>query len=113
MQSIINLPYFGEISMLLAAICWSIAVIIFKSASKSLSPLLIVTLKNSIALLLFTMSFLLFDIQIFYKGLTTISSCTENTMITAMEREEKDGECVEENNQIEEAVYNQQCQVLF
>ena len=70
MQSIINIPYFGEIAMLLAAICWSIAVIIFKSASKSLSPLLIVTLKNSIALLLFTMSFLLFDIQIFYKGLT-------------------------------------------
>ena len=57
--------------MLLAAVFWSIAVIIFKSASKNLSPLLIVTLKNSIALLLFTISFLLFDIQIFYKGLTT------------------------------------------
>ena len=51
MNAIINSTYFGELCALSAAICWSIAVIIFKSASKSLSPLLITALKNTIALL--------------------------------------------------------------
>jgi len=54
--------------MLAAAMCWSIAVIIFKSASKLLSPLLITALKNSIALLSFIILFLLFDIPIWYDG---------------------------------------------
>ena len=71
MNQIVNISYFGEIAMLLAAFCWSIAVIIFKSASKGLSPLLIVALKNSIALIFFTISFILFDIPLFYNGFTT------------------------------------------
>ena len=54
--------------MLSAAMCWSIAVVIFKSASKFLSPLLITALKNSIALFSFIIFFLLFDIPIWYDG---------------------------------------------
>ena len=68
MKQIVNISYFGEIAMLLAALCWSIAVIIFKSASKSLSPLVIVALKNSIALIFFTISFILLDIPLFFNG---------------------------------------------
>ena len=67
-NQIINSIYFGELAALSAAICWSIAVIIFKSASKSLSPLLITALKNSIALFSFIILFLLFDIPIWYDG---------------------------------------------
>ena len=65
-NQITNSLYFGEIAALSAAICWSIAVIIFKSASKLLSPLLITALKNSIALFSFIILFLLFDIPIWY-----------------------------------------------
>ena len=57
--------------MLSAAMCWSIAVIIFKSASKLLSPLLITALKNSIALFSFIILFLLFDIPIWYDGFSS------------------------------------------
>jgi drug/metabolite transporter (DMT)-like permease len=72
LQSIINYSYFGEISALSAAFCWSIAVIIFKSASKDISPFLIVSLKNTIALFCFIILFLLFDIPIWYDGFTNI-----------------------------------------
>ncbi len=58
--------------MLSAALCWSIAVIIFKSASSKLSPILIVTLKNTIALLLFVIFFILFDIPIWNNNLDKI-----------------------------------------
>jgi len=68
MNQIISSTYFGEFAMLSAAICWSIAVVIFKSASKFLSPLLITALKNSIALFSFIIFFLLFDIPIWYDG---------------------------------------------
>ena len=68
MNQIINSSYFGEIAALSAAICWSIAVIIFKSASKLLSPFLITALKNSIALISFIVFFLLFDIPLWYDG---------------------------------------------
>ena len=71
MNTIINSTYFGEICALSAAICWSFAVIIFKSASKSLSPLLITALKNTIALLLFIVFFLIYGIPIWYDGFTT------------------------------------------
>ncbi|MBS82822.1 MAG: EamA family transporter, partial [Gammaproteobacteria bacterium] len=50
-------PYFGEITALTAAIFWSIAVIIFRSASQIISPFLITALKNTIALFLFLVSF--------------------------------------------------------
>ena len=68
MNPIINFHYFGEIAALTAAICWSIAVIIFRSASKELSPFLITALKNSIALILFIISFLIFDMPIWESG---------------------------------------------
>ena len=58
--------YFGELSALSAALCWSIAVIIFKSASKTLSPILITALKNSIALFSFLLLFIFLDIPIWY-----------------------------------------------
>ncbi len=53
----------------MAAFCWSVAVIIFKSASKFLSPLLIVVLKNSIAVFCFIVFFILFDIPFWVSGL--------------------------------------------
>ena len=61
-----NFTYFGELSALLAAIFWSIAVIIFKSASNEVSPFLITALKNTIASLCFLVFFLLFDIPLWY-----------------------------------------------
>ena len=61
--------YFGEIAALTAALLWSIAVIIFKSASNDLSPLLITALKNTIALICFIIVFILFDISLWYDGL--------------------------------------------
>ncbi|MDC1050787.1 DMT family transporter [Candidatus Marinimicrobia bacterium] len=71
-NSIINSPYFGEISALIAALCWSIAIIIFKSASRFLSPILITALKNTIALFLFIILFLLFDIPFWNYEIETI-----------------------------------------
>jgi len=64
MNQIINYSYFGEMAALIAAVCWSIAVIIFRSASKELSPFLITALKNTIALIFFLILFLLFDIPL-------------------------------------------------
>ena len=61
MNQINNFSYLGEISALCAAICWSIAVIIFKSASEKISPFLIVALKNTIALLAFFILFYFCD----------------------------------------------------
>ena len=68
MNQIVNYTYFGEISALTAALCWSIAVVIFKSASEDLSPFLITALKNTIALICFIIFFLIFDIPIWYDG---------------------------------------------
>ena len=72
MNQITNFAYFGELSALLAALCWSFAVIIFKSASKELSPLLITTLKNTIALICFFIAFIVFDIPLWYSGFENI-----------------------------------------
>ena len=58
--------YFGELSALSAALCWSIAVIIFKSASNTLSPILITALKNSIALFSFLLLFMFLDVPLWY-----------------------------------------------
>jgi len=62
MNQIINFPYFGELAALIAAICWSVAIVIFRSASQELSPFLITSLKNTIALILFIITFKLFNI---------------------------------------------------
>ena len=63
-MQIFDFPYFGEMAAVCAALCWSFAVIIFKSASSELSPFLITALKNSIALILFIIFFIIFDIPI-------------------------------------------------
>ena len=68
MNQIINYTYFGEIAAISAAICWSFAVIIFRSASKELSPFLITALKNSIALILFTLFFLTINMPLWIDG---------------------------------------------
>ena len=70
MNNIVNFTYFGEICALSAALCWSIAVIIFKSASKTVSPFLIVPLKNTIAILLFILFFMIFNIPIWHSEFT-------------------------------------------
>ena len=66
MDYIIKLNYFGEFCALMAALCWSIAVIVFKSASNTISPILIVALKNSIALIFFIITFIVFDIPFWH-----------------------------------------------
>ena len=53
MNQILNSSYFGVGTALSAAIFWSIAVIIFKSASEDISPFLITVLKNTIAMICF------------------------------------------------------------
>ena len=55
--------YFGEIAALTAALLWSIAVIIFKTLSTKISPLLITGLKNLIALICFVILFIILDID--------------------------------------------------
>lgn len=68
MNIIVNSPHFGFSAALLAAIFWSIAVIIFKSASEEVSPFLITALKNTIAALCFIFLFSFTDIPIWYDG---------------------------------------------
>ena len=68
MSQITNSPYFGVGAALSAAIFWSIAVIIFKSASDEISPFLITALKNTIATICFFFLFILTDIPIWYNG---------------------------------------------
>jgi len=72
MKIFINSPSFGVVAALLAALCWSVAVIIFKSASRFLSPLLIVLLKNTIATLCFVVLFFIFDIPFWLSGLESL-----------------------------------------
>ena len=72
MNYLVNHLYFGELCALSAALCWSIAVIIFKSASKTISPILITALKNSIALIFFIIFFIILDIPFWYDGLEII-----------------------------------------
>ena len=55
--------YFGEIAALTAALLWSIAVIIFKTLSTKISPLLITGLKNLIALICFVILFIILGID--------------------------------------------------
>ena len=66
MSQITNSLYFGEIAALIAALCWSIAVIIFRSASKEISPFLITALKNTIAFISFIIFFLFLDVPLWY-----------------------------------------------
>ena len=68
MNLIVNSQYFGFGAALSAAIFWSIAVIIFKSASDEISPFLITALKNTIATICFIFLFYFTDICIWYDG---------------------------------------------
>ncbi len=72
MTPIIDSDYFGVGAAVSAAIFWSIAVIIFKSASDEISPFLITALKNTIASVCFFVLFLLIDIPIWYDGFETL-----------------------------------------
>ena len=72
MKIFINSPSFGVVAALLAALCWRVAVIIFKSSSRFLSPLLIVLLKNTIATLCFVVLFFIFDIPFWLSGLESL-----------------------------------------
>jgi len=72
MAPIIDSDYFGVAAALSAAIFWSIAVVIFKSASDEISPFLIAALKNTIASVCFFVLFLLIDIPIWYDGFETL-----------------------------------------
>jgi len=63
-------PYFGELCMLIAAILWSVTVILLKSSSNKLSPFLINPIKNSIGLLLFLILFIYMGIPLWYDNLS-------------------------------------------
>ena len=65
-------PYFGELCMLVAAILWSVTVILLKSSSNQLSPFLINPIKNSIGLLLFLILFLYTGIPLWYDNLSLL-----------------------------------------
>jgi len=65
-------PYFGELCMLVAAILWSVTVILLKSSSNHLSPFLINPIKNSIGLLLFLILFLYTGIPLWYDNLSLL-----------------------------------------
>ena len=72
MNQITSSSYFGVGAALSAAIFWSIAVIIFKSASEEISPFLITALKNTIATICFFSLFIFIDIPIWYDGFETL-----------------------------------------
>ena len=65
-------PYFGELCMLVAAVLWSVTVILLKSSSNQLSPFLINPIKNSIGLLLFLILFLYVGIPVWYDNLSLL-----------------------------------------
>ena len=58
--------------MLIAAILWSVTVILLKSSSNQLSPFLINPIKNSIGLLLFLLLFLYTGIPLWYDNLSLL-----------------------------------------
>ncbi len=64
-----NENYLGIIFALCASILWSITVTLIKPISQNVSPFLINPIKNSIGLMLFFISFIIFDISLWYDGL--------------------------------------------
>ena len=62
---------FGELSMLLAAVFWSVAVIIFKSVGNRVSPFVITPAKNVIAIFIFGLITIFTSVPIWYDGLLT------------------------------------------
>lgn len=51
-------PLLGEIFALLAPLCWSIAIILFRLSGRSVPPVALNLFKNSLALILFTLTLL-------------------------------------------------------
>ncbi len=64
----------GEIFSLMAAIFWSIAVVIFKSLSHKVSPFLINALKNTIALICFSILLIYLKIPFWNENFTRVES---------------------------------------
>ena len=64
-----NENYLGIIFALSASVLWSITVTLIKPISQNVSPFLINPIKNSIGLMLFFISFIIFDISLWYDGL--------------------------------------------
>ncbi|MDC0145388.1 DMT family transporter [bacterium] len=61
--------YYGILFAISASILWSITVTLIKPISNNVSPFLINPIKNTIGLLLFFISFIIFDISLWYDGL--------------------------------------------
>ena len=61
--------YYGILFAISASILWSITVTLIKPISNNVSPFLINPIKNTIGLLLFFISFVIFDISLWYDGL--------------------------------------------
>ena len=66
--------YLGEISTLLAAMFWSIAVIIFRSVGNTISAFVVTPAKNLIAMMLFAGVCLFTGVPVWYDGLSN-SDC--------------------------------------
>ena len=64
--------YIGEISILLAAMFWSIAVIIFKSVGEKVSAFVITPVKNIVAIILFMILCVFTGVPIWYDGLSDL-----------------------------------------
>jgi drug/metabolite transporter (DMT)-like permease len=62
--------YYGILFAISASILWSITVTLIKPISNNISPFLINPIKNSIGLLLFFISFIIFDISLWYNELS-------------------------------------------
>ena len=65
----------GEISALLAAVFWSIAVIIFKSLGNTISAFVVTPAKNLIAIILFGLACIFTQVPIWYDGLLASEYC--------------------------------------
>ena len=63
---------FGETYILLAAVFWSIAVIIFRSVGNTISAFVVTPAKNLIALGLFSIICIFTQVPIWYDGLSTL-----------------------------------------
>jgi len=61
--------YYGILFAISASILWSITVTLIKPISNNVSPFLINPIKNTIGLFLFFISFVIFDISLWYDGL--------------------------------------------
>ena len=64
--------HLGEVSILLAAVFWSIAVVIFRSVGNTISAFVVTPAKNFIAIILFGMACIFTGAPIWYEGLSDL-----------------------------------------